>query len=777
MLTVKDIPYVQSMFSTIRRKLAAIIMGVSAAALIFSGILIVFGQMAAFRRNLASDLVLQARVVANNSLAAVSFDDPNDAYLVLQTLAGQASLAYASISRADGSILATYRRDGFEESPEVFVSDGTYAFAQNWLLARVPIMLEGDRIGRVFLQSDLKQLVVFRRHVMGTVFASLVFVFLVSSLISYRLQAFISRPIERLTDVVRYVSRRRDYSIRAKLSSRDEVGVLANAFNDMLAEVQLRDDQLREREKRAQEYLDVAGVMIVAFDVDCLVTLINPKGCEILGYAEKDILGKNWFESFVPANVRKSVRQRFDGWIQDEYEAIRHCEGLICNAEGKERLIAWNICSIRDSEGHVRRMLLSGEDITDRREAEQREAALRDQLARAERMKSIGVLAGGVAHDLNNIIGPLVALPEFVLEDLQAATNYDVAAHEDVQQSLEIMQKSAQRAASVVQDLLAVSRRGHYKRLPIDLNNLPCLSDDSTSIRGLRDSYPHVTFEVRVCNEPLLVLGSENHLCRVVDNLLRNAADAIAEHGVVTVRTVKRHLYGTYEGYQTVPAGDYAVLVVEDDGCGMSHDTLNRIIEPFFTQKPQTGRSGSGLGLSIVHGIIDDHEGYLDVVSTEGEGTKVCFYLRLTEAQVGEAEPDRLALVYGVGQILVVDDEPGQRFLASSCLTRLGYTVGLAENGRSAVEMFAKLQEHEQPSPYDLVVLDMIMEPVFDGLDTLRAIRDMYPEQKALIVSGHAENDRLTAALGLGAQWLAKPYTINGLANAVAEMFPQKGES
>ncbi len=777
MLSVPNTTCADGLFlhvSTIRRKLAAIIVGVSAAALVLAGVLIYFGQVTVFRRNMAEDLLLQARVVANNSLAAVSFRDSDDAMLVLYSLSGRASLAYAEVRTMDGEVLGEYRRDAFEDSPQSFVSEGEHAFDEDWLLVQVPVVLEGDTIGRVFLQSDLAELEVFRRHVFKTIVISLLTVFLLASIISFRLRKIICTPIEHLTEIVRDVSRRRDYSIRATHSSTDEIGVLANAFNEMLAEVELRDEQVKEREQRAQEYLNIAGVMIIALDRSGVVTLINPKGCEVLGCKEHEVLGKDWFASFVPASVRESQRSSFSEWVEGESVMMRKCENLIYDKAGNEHLMVWNISSIRDADRGVVRMLLSGEDVTEHRKAEKREAALREQLARAERMKSIGVLAGGVAHDLNNILGPLVALPECMQEDLQAALQNDTGAQAMVQESLGIMQESALRAASVVQDLLAVSRRGHYKRVPLDINKIHCLSTTGGSLLDLQKAYPHVTFDMHICHEDLIILGSEVHLCRGIDNLLRNAADAIKVQGTVAVTTFKKSLYMPYDGYQAIPAGDYAVIEVSDNGCGMEPAVLNRVFEPFYTQKKKTGRSGSGLGLSIVHGIVDDHEGYIDVESTPGVGTTFRLYFRLTDFQTEEKREDESTLVLGAGQVLVVDDEPGQRYLASSCLTRLGYTVSLGENGRVALDMFAKAKEQDQPSPYDLVILDMIMEPGFDGLDTLRAITELYPEQKVLIVSGHAENDRIAAALTIGAQWLHKPYSINDLASTVAKMLQRE---
>jgi len=754
--------------SSIRRKLTAIIMGVSSAALVLSGVLIVLSQMAAFRKNMALDHVLRAQMIANNCLAAVSFDDSKDASAVLRSLSSQGSVTYASVDKADGKILASYRHDAFRDEPQPFSACGEHAFTTRWLLTRAPIVLDDETIGTVFLQSDLSKFTDFRRQMITIVAVSLLIVFLLAWSVSFRLQKLISKPIESLTEIVRDVSRRRDYTIRATNVSGDEVGVLARAFNEMLSEVELRDEKLKEREQRTQEYLDVARVMIVALDLDGFVTLMNPKGCEIMGMKETEIMGKDWIENFIPTRLRENAKKVFAELIRGETPAVQYYENEVMTSSGEERLIAWNTSMIRDEAGRAISILFSGEDVTDRRQSEKREVSLRQQLARAERIKSIGVLAGSVAHDLNNTLGPMVVLPELIEEDMKAATQGDAAAFAEIQESLDAMKVSAERAASVVRDLVALSGRGHYERIPTDLNKMDCLTSESSHIKSLGKSYPNIRIELHCSSDALVVLASENHLGRVVDNLIRNAAEAIGERGTVTVTTSKTHFDEAYSGYEIVPPGGFAIIEVADTGLGIKKGNMGRIFEPFYTDKEKTDHSGSGLGLSIVHGIVEDHNGYIDIESKVGRGTTFRLYLPLTSSDQTATASDTEPWVGGTGRILVVDDEPGQRFLAAKSLTRLGYTVGLAENGRVAVQMFAEAKELQNSSPYDLVILDMVMEGGFDGFDTFQEMLALYPEQKVLIASGHAEDSRSMAALKAGAQWLAKPYSLNNIAKAVA---------
>lgn len=759
-------------FSTIRNKLTAMIFGVSALALVLSGVFIVIAQMTAFRQKIAQDHFIQTQLVANNCLAAVSFRDAEDAKLVLRSLSARSSLAYASVMFEDGRVLAAYRREGFHDAPQPIPDEGGSRFINDWLLASEPIVLNGQTIGTAFLQSDLSELAAFQYQVILIVAVSLALVFCVAWLISFKIQEFVSGPIERLTAVMREVSDHEKYSVRTDVCTEDEIGLLANAFNDMLSELELRDEQLQEREQRTQAYLNVAGVMIIALDCSGMVTLINPRGCELLCAKESDIIGKDWFTSFVPERLRDSSRALFESFMQDAGVEKQSYEGKILLPSGQERLIAWNNQIVRDQAGKASYVLLSGSDVTDRREAEAREIALRDQLTRAERMKSIGVLAGGVAHDLNNMLGPLLMLPELIEEDLNATIQGNKAAHEGVLDSIQVMKSSAKRAASVVRDLLALSRRGHYERCPLDVNALSCFKPDAAYIRDLRNAHPDVEVSVSLSDQPLMISASGDHLGRIIDNLVRNAAEAIEGAGFVRLCTSRVHLDWVYEGYVAVPPGDYAVITIQDNGKGIAEDSLPHIFEPFYTKKKKTHRSGSGLGLAIVNGIVDDHEGYIDVASKSGEGTTFTLYFPSVAVKDGvvETSAEEGEIVGGQGRVLVVDDEPSQRFMAQNSLARLGYTVGVAEDGYEAVHLFTEAKRISGQSPYDLVVLDMRMGADFDGLETLKEIQTLFPKQKVLIVSGHTEDDRSMAAMALGAKWLSKPYSLNELARAVGAM-------
>ncbi|MDR3553570.1 MAG: PAS domain S-box protein [Syntrophobacteraceae bacterium] len=382
------------------------------------------------------------------------------------------------------------------------------------------------------------------------------------------------------------------------------------------------------------------------------------------------------------------------------------------------------------------------------------ETMLQERLFRAEKMEALGMLAGGVAHDLNNVLGILIGYSELLFDKIEASN--PARSH-----ALHIKQ-AGERAAAIVQDLLTLARRG----VPVvEVYNLNRVVEDyqkTLVFERLLSSHPGV--KVETCLDPELfnIEGSHVHLGQTLMNLVSNVAEAMPRGGVLTVKTENRYLDRPVTGYDEVREGDYVVLSVSDTGDGIAPTDLKHIFEPFYTRKVM-GKSGTGLGLSVVWGTVKDHRGYINVETEEGKGTIFSLYFPITRKQVAENQVSSSVLEYmGNGQtILVVDDVEAQRELADRMLTKLNYRVRSASGGEAAVE-YLKTQA------VDLIVLDMIMAPGMDGLDTYIKILQIHPGQKAIIVSGFAETGRVQKAQELGAGgYLKKPYSLEKLGMAV----------
>jgi CheY-like chemotaxis protein len=265
----------------------------------------------------------------------------------------------------------------------------------------------------------------------------------------------------------------------------------------------------------------------------------------------------------------------------------------------------------------------------------------------------------------------------------------------------------------------------------------------------------------------LVVRGSESQLARAVDNLIRNAVDALGGNGEVVVKSGKLDLLEAHASYEVIPAGHYATLSVSDDGCGIESHELGQVFEPFFTKKRAKETSGSGLGLAIVHGVVKEHDGFIDVASTPGVGTTISLYFPLVD---GAERREQVRVVpRGNARILIVDDEPMLLRTGRRVLVRLGYQVEVMESGLRAHELFSRAAASGQ-SPFDLVIMDMLLGESLDGLQVIEKIQRLFPAQKVIVVSGHAPSERAELAVKKGLTWLGKPYGMETLAQTVQQV-------
>jgi len=643
------------------------------------------------------------------------------------------------------------------------------------------------------------------------------------------------------------------------------------------------EQALREERDRAQIYLDLAGVIFVTLNNKGEVTLINKKGGQILGYEEEQIVGKNWFDNFLPKRCSEEAKSVSDRLLAGELEAAEYFEHLVLTKDGEERLIAWRYTILKDEKGEITGHLGSGADITDsrkaaeelreseekyrtilenieegyyevdlagnftffndamckirgysrdeligmnnrqymtqdttkkvyeafnkvyttgkpaknlewetirpdgstryvevsaslmndsdgrpigfrgivrdvteRKTAEKEKAKLQAQLQRAQKMEAIGTLAGGVAHDLNNVLSSVVGYPELILMDLPEDSH--------LRKSILTIQKSGHKAASIVNDLLTLARRAVPVMEVVTLNHITSEYLKGPEHEKLKSFHPDVLIETDLDTGLLNILGSPVHLAKTIMNLVSNAAEAMPDGGKIFISTKNRYIDKTVRGYNDVNEGDYVVLTISDTGVGISREDMERIFEPFYTKKVM-GRSGTGLGMAVVWGAVKDLNGYIDVESTEGKGTTFTLYFPVCRKELAHDKSQLPIEDYmGKGEsILVVDDVEEQREIASNMLSKLGYIANTVSSGEEAVD-------YMKHNSTDLLVLDMIMDPGIDGFETYKKILELHPRQKALISSGFSETDRVREAQNLGAgHYIKKPYTLEKIGIAVRD--------
>ena len=400
------------------------------------------------------------------------------------------------------------------------------------------------------------------------------------------------------------------------------------------------------------------------------------------------------------------------------------------------------------------------------------ERSIQERLATAKRMQSLSVLAGGVAHDLNNALGPLVALPDVILAEFDAAISGDQQAASEMRADIEAIKHASLRASRTIKDLLTLGRQGRTEKGLVNLNLVVLDSLPRSSARFDEDDERGVKFAIDPSQEQLWVNGSEPHLVRAMTNLVRNAMEAIPGQGSITIRTSAISLASPITGFESVEPGDYAVVSITDTGMGIPESELNQVFEPFFSKKRLGDESGTGLGLAIVHGVVKEHGGFVDVQSKVGRGTTFVLYFPRV---AGAHTPNRVRsspAPLRQARILVVNDELMQLRTSRRILTSLGYAVETCGSGEEALAqidaaMNSSGDQGTPAGPYDLVILDMVLHEERDGLEILDAIRELIPAQRAIIASGHAPTERIERALSAGLIWLPKPYTKSELEHTV----------
>lgn len=371
---------------------------------------------------------------------------------------------------------------------------------------------------------------------------------------------------------------------------------------------------------------------------------------------------------------------------------------------------------------------------------------LRELEARAQRLETVGRIAGQVAHDFNNLLGPVMAYPELI--------RGEIPINNEVYEYLNAIESAAHQIAAINQDLLTLGRRGHYS---VELLNVNTIIKES--IKELEPLEATVICETDLGSDLMRVKGGTAQIRRAISNLLHNAQDALNGVGKISITTENYYADEVTVGYCRIPKGEYVKISIADTGIGMPEEILQRIFEPFFTMKTADRRRGSGLGLSVVDAVIKDHGGFLDLVSQVGVGTT--FYLYFPACREQDIIEQSEEIKGGSENILIVDDDGMQREVLARILSKLGYRTAQASSGEEAIEMLKQ-------APADLLLLDMIMPGGIDGAETFREALSIHPGQKAIIVSGFSESHQVKTVQACGAgAFVKKPLSVKTIAAAV----------
>lgn len=475
--------------------------------------------------------------------------------------------------------------------------------------------------------------------------------------------------------------------------------------------------------------------------LDDKIIYVNPAAVAIVGGSEESLLNTNFQGLFKKADEHTVAALLASAKIGEK--TVELSSPLVVN----DKLVLIKIVPV--AEKTFQSILVILRDVS-------RQKALESKLLNAQKMEAIGTLAGGVAHDLNNVLSGIVSYPDLLLMQLPEDS--------PLKKPIETIKKSGEKAATIVQDLLTLARRGMMEKNTLNLNQVVNDYLASPEYALMQSHHPEVEVETDLLAGLLNCSGSPIHLSNMIMNLVSNGVEAIAGHGKVRVVTENIRIDVENQDAKGLEEGEYIRLTVCDNGAGIQEHDMERIFEPFYTKK-KMGRSGTGLGMTVVWGTVKDHDGHIDVASVPGEGTSLSVYLPAIEKDVVRKDraifPNELK---GNGEsVLIIDDVKDQHDIATQILKGIGYVPYSAFSGEQALEFLAE-------NNVDLVLLDMIMDPGIDGYETYKRIAKLNPSQKVILVSGYSQTDRIRAALKLGAgRYVQKPYTIEHIARAIKE--------
>ncbi len=505
----------------------------------------------------------------------------------------------------------------------------------------------------------------------------------------------------------------------------------------------------KELEKTIGEFsavMDAIDYGVLFMDDQLRARIVNRAYREIWGISAAFVAERPSMRELMEYNRYNNVfnvpDEEFEHFMDEREDMVRQGTLFPGELECKDGMILQYQCVVLPDGWRM----LTYFDITELKKTQ-------EKLIQSQKMEAIGMMAGGVAHDLNNILSGVVGYPDLLLMQLPEDS--------ELRKPLQVIQESGQRAAEVVADLLTVARGIASQRETRSLNFL--VTEYLRSPEGMKmlSRNPDVRIRTDLAPDLLNISCSPVHIIKCLMNLLTNSAEAIAGTGTIRIETRNRYVDKPVAENQYMETGEYAVLSIIDTGKGITKEDINHIFEPFYTKKV-LGRSGTGLGLAIVWNTVQDHGGAVTVSSS---GQETCFelYFPITREEISDRKGAvELAQLRGNGElILVVDDEKQQRNIASQMLSILGYRVETVSSGEKAID-FIRNQS------MNLVILDMIMDPGINGRQTYEQIIAVRPEQKAIIASGFSETEEVKKAQELGAgSFIHKPYTLQQIGIAV----------
>ena len=514
------------------------------------------------------------------------------------------------------------------------------------------------------------------------------------------------------------------------------------------------EEGLRRSEEKYRELVENVNSIILRWTPDGVITFVNEYGLRFFGYAEPEIVGRGLVGTILPET--ESTGRDLAAMVGDIVEhpdryADNENENL-CR-DGRRVWVRWRNRAVTDDQGRTAEILSVGNDVSERKRMEAEHERLEEQLRQSQKMEAVGLLAGGVAHDLNNLLSPILGYGEMLI--------FDVDLKEKQRRDIAQIVEAGERARDLVRQLMAFGRKQTLEVKPLNLNDV--ISSFANLLR--RTLREDIDVSLRLAPGLRLVRADRGQIEQVLMNLAVNAQDAMPAGGKLVIETAEVYLDQEYVMHHPdLSPGQYVALTVSDTGAGMDTLTQARIFEPFFTTKAMG--KGAGLGLATVYGIITQHGGNVSVHSEPGQGTTFNAYLPALDSDALPSSPPRSEpqRTGGSETILVAEDDPTVRTMACLMLERLGYQVLTGESPEKCLQLAEK-----PDGKIDLLLTDVVM-PGLSGKELHTRLCQTCPGVKALFMSGYTADimaDR--GVLGEDLEFIQKPFTQQALAQKVRQ--------